>query len=276
MDITALNYINCNASRNSNLRKIGGFLNFLKEYDPIIVTIQEINIRSSLKIFSDTFQVIINTEPESRDGIGIVTLIKQGVRILDTIISKNGRIIGVKIKNAQIWNVYPKSGTAFKQARELFFREELCVLMVNWKDHTRYIFQSGDHNCTHRLSDSLNNGNQHLQPGLVKHMQIHGLSDDFVNVHGDVQMFSRITASSSTRIDFILSNSNACIYFQYVDMNAGLDHKVVLARYEISISLSREFIPQDRLFQGWVIHKMLENDEDFLNQAKYIFEKVGE
>ena len=195
---------------------------------------------------------------------------------MDTIISKNGRIIGVKIENAQIWNVYPKSGTAFKQARELFFREELCVLMVNWKDHTRYIFQSGDHNCTHRLSDSLNNGNQHLQPGLVKHMQIHGLSDDFVNVHGDVRMFSRITASSSTRIDFILSNSNACIYFQYVDMNAGLDHKVVLARYEISISLSREFFPQDRLFQGWVIHKMLENDEDFLNQAKYIFEKVGE
>ena len=109
----------------------------------------------------------------------------------------------MKIKNAQIWNVYPKSGTAFKQARELFFREELCVLMVNWKDHTRYIFQSGDHNCTHRLSDSLNNGNQHLQPGLVKHMQIHGLSDDFVNVHGDVRMFSRITASSSTRIDFM-------------------------------------------------------------------------
>ena len=77
-DITALNYINFNASRNSNLRKIEGFLNFLKEYDPIIVTIQEINIRSSLKIFSDTFQVIINTEPESRDGIGIVTLIKKG------------------------------------------------------------------------------------------------------------------------------------------------------------------------------------------------------
>ena len=116
MDITALNYINFNASRNSNLRKIEGFLNFLKEYDPIIVTIQEIKIRSSLKIFSDTFQVIINIEPESRDGIGIV--IKKGVRILDTIISKNGRIIGVKIKNAQIWNVYPKSGTDFKQARE--------------------------------------------------------------------------------------------------------------------------------------------------------------
>ena len=91
-----------------------------------ILTIQEINIRSSLKIFSDTFQVIINTEPESRDGIGIVTLIKKGVRILDTIISKNGRIIGVKIENAQIWNVYPKSGTAFKQERDLFL-ERSCL-----------------------------------------------------------------------------------------------------------------------------------------------------
>ena len=76
MDITALNYININASRNSNLRKIEGFLNFLKGYDPIIVT-----IRSSLKIFSDTFQVIINIEPDSRDGIGIVTLIKYGQNI---------------------------------------------------------------------------------------------------------------------------------------------------------------------------------------------------
>ena len=43
-----------------------------------------------------------------------------------------------------------------------------------------------------------------------------------------------------------------------------------------TIKLYWQGIPQDRLFQGWVIHKMLENDEDFLNQAKYIFEKVGE
>ena len=122
---------------------------------------------------------------------------------------------------------------------------------MNWKDSTKYIFQAGDHNCIHRAADSLHNSSQHLQPALVKHLNIHGMSDDFINVHGgDVRMFSRITNTSSTRIDYIFSNSKACIYFQYIDMLAGLDHKVALAKYDIEISTKSIFQERNSFLGG--------------------------
>merc|ERR1712030_210585 len=220
---------------------------------------------------------LVNIEEGSKDGIGIVSLIKKDIYIVDTIVGVNGRIIAIKIKDAQFWNIYPQSGTNFKNRREIFFREELTGYMMNWKDNTRYIFQLGDHNCVHRALDSLHNSSQHIQPALIKHMQIHGLKDDFISVHGnDVKMYSRITNISSTRIDYILSNSNACSYFQYVDMLAGLDHKVAIAKYEISIEICKEYIPKECFFSGWVISKRLESDQMFLEQARFVFKMIME
>ena len=72
-----------------------------------------------------------------------------------------------------------------------------------------------------------NNQSQTLkvQPGLIKHIQIQGLHDDFLKVHGqNAVMYSRVTPISKTRIDYILSNTSKCSYFQYIDMNLGLDH----------------------------------------------------
>ena len=194
MDPDYFNIYNFNASRCSNLLRIRQFYDFFDSYDPTFVCIQEINVSSAIKVFSDKYQVFINLEQGSQDGIGIVSLVKKGLFVSDIIIGHNGRIIGLKIFNLQIWNVYPKSGSAFKKDRELFFREILCNLFMNWKDSTQYILQAGDHNCIHRALDSLNNSMQHLQPGLVKHLQIQGLSVDFLNVHGNnAVMYSRIT-----------------------------------------------------------------------------------
>ena len=145
--------LNFNASCTSSLVKIRNFLNFINQYEPIFVAIQEINIVSALKIFREKFQVIVNIEEGTKDGIGMVCL------IVDTILGVNGRIIGIKIKNVQFWNVYPHSGTNSKNRREIFFREELTGYMMNWKDSTRYIFEVGDHNCCHRALDSLHNSN---------------------------------------------------------------------------------------------------------------------
>ena len=127
-----MNYLimNFNASRTSSLIKIRNFLNFINQYDPIFVAIQEINITSAIKIFSEKFQVLVNIEEGSKDGIGIVSLIKKDIHIVDTIVGANGRIIGIKIKDAQYWNIYPQSGTNLKNRREVFFREELTGYMM--------------------------------------------------------------------------------------------------------------------------------------------------
>ena len=98
MDSNNLNILNFNASRTCSLVKINKFLEFLNEYDPIFVCIQEINVVGALKVFSSKFQVLIK-EASATDGIGIVTLVKKGFPILDSIIGKNGRIIGAKVKD---------------------------------------------------------------------------------------------------------------------------------------------------------------------------------
>ena len=270
-----LNLFNFNAYRCSNLIRIEQFRIFFDDYIPSFVCIQEINVASALKVFSTKYQVFINLEPGSNDGIGIVTLVLKNIKVSDVIISQDGRIIGLKVMNVQLWNVYPKSGSGHKHARETFFRETLCNLMMQWKDSTKYVIESGDHNCIHRAADSLYNSAQHLQPGLIKHMQIHGLSDEFLNVHGqDAIMYSRNTQVSKTRIDYVFSNTNKCSYFQYIDMNLGLDHSAMFVRFDISLSLEKEFIPRDRFFSGWVISKCLENDDIFLSKCKSVSKRV--
>ena len=57
-----------------------------------------------------------------------------------------------------------------------------------------------------------------------------------------------------------LSNTSSCTYFQYIDMMLGLDHRAILARYDISIDIRKELIPQNKYFSGWVISKNLEFD----------------
>ena len=96
--------INLNASRFRNRGRIEQIYSFLKEYDPYIVCIQEINVATALQVFDGRFQIFINIEKGSKDGIGIVTLVKLGIQIRDVIIGQNGRIIGLLLDNIQIWN----------------------------------------------------------------------------------------------------------------------------------------------------------------------------
>ena len=94
-------------------------------------------------------------------------------------------------------------------------------------------------------------------------------------MHGqNAIMYSRITLISKTRIDFILSNTSKCSYFQYIDMNLGLDHSAVFARYDIPLVLRKEFICKERFYSGWVISKSLEHDEIFLDKCKLIFRTI--
>ena len=86
---------------------------------------------------------LINLDTTAKSNIGIVTLIRNEVKIIDSIIGKKGRILGLKINEVQIWNIYPISGTGHKKDRDIFFKETLCNYMMNWKDHTKYIVLLG-------------------------------------------------------------------------------------------------------------------------------------
>ena len=124
---------NFNAYRATSFDRIKFLRSIFERYDADIVSIQEIHVKNSLIAFRDSYHVLINIEKESRDGIGIVTLIRKNVTLKDVIVSDNGRIIGVTSGDIQHWNIYPKSGTNNRNLREVFFNEELTNLMTLWR-----------------------------------------------------------------------------------------------------------------------------------------------
>ena len=261
-------FLNFNAYRAVDLKKISDFANVIETHRASIITIQEIHVQNCMRIFSNQFQVYINLEKDSNDYIGICTLVRKNIKVLDYAICQNGRIIGVKLRDLQIWNIYPKSGTNNKRIREVFFREDLTDMLVLWKDsHSENKIVIGDYNCIHSLHDSLNNKQAHLQPGLVHFMKVHNLKDDYLYLHKNLpQAYSRITNRSATRIDLALSNiSNLCTRFEYISYH-GLDHKMILCEYSIPISVIH---PKHENFHfEWRINKDLMDDEIFINGFK--------
>ena len=171
--------VTINAHRIGRREKILELYEAIKSLEPNVIFIQEIVINMAIKIFSPNFQVFVNLETPTNDGVGIVTLIDQKMKVIDHKIGDEGRTIGVKTREIQFWNVYPKSGTNNKNWREKYFREELSNHMIVWKDQTRYIIQGGDHNCTIRECDSENNPMQHYQKALVNHFKVHDMKDEY-------------------------------------------------------------------------------------------------
>ena len=268
-----LKVLTANTHRIASKQRVLEFLDLLKDINPTVGYIQEIGINMAVQVLGPHYQIFINADEETMgvDRIGIATIVKKGIPIKDYIMGDEGRTIGIKTRNVQFWNIYPKSGNENKKWREKYFREDLPDMMTAWKDHKRWINQGGDFNCTHRLVDSLNNQNQHLQKGLQKHMKVWLLKDDYVRLHGEQLCYSRITNRSKTRIDMILSNMDQLSTFEYWEPGLpSYDHQFGIAEYETDIEVVREVIPKEMKYNGWAFPKELEEDEEFLNLAKDI------
>ena len=268
-----LRTLTANAHRITSKIRVTELLGLLWDKNPSVAYIQEIGVKMAAQVFGPHYQIFINMDEETMgvDGIGIATIVKKDIIVKDIFLGEEGRTIGVKTKEGQFWNIYPKSGTENKKWRENYFREELPNMMTAWKDHTRWINLGGDFNCTHRLIDSLNNQGQHLQKGLQKHMKIFGLEDDYVRLNGDQVCYSRITNRSRTRIDMILSNMGSLLSFEYWDPGLpSYDHKFGIAEYEIDVEVIKEDIPKHRKYNGWAFPKELEGDLMFLSKAEDI------
>ena len=280
MGSVSFKILSLNARRFERQDKILNIKHFCELSSADVICFQEIHITTALKIFSSQYQVYVNFN--NNQDIGIVTVVKKGFKIIDFAMCNQGRIIGIKLSNTQIWNVYAASGSGNKKERESFFRESLPNLMSIWKDQSQNVIQLGDHNCTQRYADSENIAWQkhHVQAGLNAQMELFGLRDELLRLKGnDVQgIYSRVTNVSKTRIDFIMSNTDLCTEFQYIDTDfLNLDHKASFANYSIDLEKDyRERVPKNRFFPGWVISKELENDETFLSEVKTIFDDFAE
>ena len=266
-----LKIMSANVHRINSKTRGRELLGMIRNLDPTVVYLQEIGISMALEVFKPFYHVYVNLDEECMgpERIGIATIVKRGINILEVILGSEGRTIGVKIKEIQFWNIYPRSGTGEKKWRENYFREELPNMMTNWRGHTKYTSQGGDFNCTHRLKDSENNQAQHLQPALQKHMKVFGLQDDYVRLNGEDVCYSRITNRSKTRIDIIMSDMQDCVHFEYWESGLpSYDHKFAISEYNILMDVAKENIPRERRFFKWAFPKELEDDEDFLTEAE--------
>ena len=235
-----LKIFNFNASRISSLQRVRAIKSVFEAFDADIISIQEIDIKSSVLIFAASYHVFVNLEDEAKDSIGIVTLVRKTIRVKEFNIGANGRVIGLIVGNFQHWNVYPKSGTNNKVWREKFFRETLFDYLSVWSNRSRYCLLAGDFNCTNRMIDSVNNQNGHYQPGLVFLMEEFNLKDDFIKISNGQVEYSRVSHNSSTRIDFVLSNTtDLCLSLEYKNIQ-GLDHKAIFSEFSLSIDFNEE------------------------------------
>ena len=274
MDCNNLILFNFNAYRATSVDRLMELRIMFEKFDPDIISIQEIHIRNSLICFSDQYHVIVNIDKSSKDGIGIITLVKKKVILKDVIISDNGRIIGILAGDIQHWNIYPKSGTNNKNLRESFFNIDLTNLMTLWKLRTKFTLVSGDFNSIHRLVDSRNNSQVHMQPALCQFIKNFSLEDDFVRLNPNKIVFSRETINSATRIDFILSNcKQLCQNVSYHQIQT-LDHKPVIGYYNINFKFDRVKIPPEKYHDKFVFPRFLEDDTVFLDKAKSIVDKI--
>ena len=92
MDRPILKIFNFNGSRISSLQRVRAMKAVFEALDSDIISIQEIDIKSSVMVFSNSYHVLVNLENEAQDSIGVVTLVKRTLRIKDFIIGGSGRV----------------------------------------------------------------------------------------------------------------------------------------------------------------------------------------
>ena len=102
---SSLKIFNFNASRISSLRRIRSVQSIFESFEPDIISIQEIDIKGSVDVFSNKYQVYVNIGDNSSDGIGIVTLVRKKLIVEDFVVGGQGRILGVRLGDLQFWNV---------------------------------------------------------------------------------------------------------------------------------------------------------------------------
>ena len=156
--------ITVNARRISNKHKVEQLRNTIQDYNPDVILIQEISMTAIAQLEGKKYRAIFNKAEDTLDEIGIITMVRNDYKVYDMILDTEGRIVGVKLNDLQIWNIYAQSGSN-KSDREVFFNEKLPQAMISWRNHTSKTILGGDINCTGRLLDSENNQYQHYQEG---------------------------------------------------------------------------------------------------------------
>ena len=92
-----LKIISANVHRISSNARGLELLDMIRKFDPTVVYFQEIGIGMALEVFKPYYHVYVNLDEECMgpERIGIATIVKRGMDILDVILGEEGRTIGI-------------------------------------------------------------------------------------------------------------------------------------------------------------------------------------
>ena len=109
MSSSQFRIISLNCRRFERYDKVLNIKNFCELYTPDVICFQEVFVPNCLAAFSENYEVYINVERDQRIGIAIA--IRKGIKIMDFAMCNHGRIMGIKLSNTQVWNIYAASGS---------------------------------------------------------------------------------------------------------------------------------------------------------------------
>ena len=103
MNSSALKILSLNCRRFERHEKLLNIKIFCDLSFPDLVCLQEVFIPNVIKVFDQHYQVYVNFEKNQH--IGIAVAIRKEIEIMDFVMCDQGRIIGIKLSNTQVWNV---------------------------------------------------------------------------------------------------------------------------------------------------------------------------
>ena len=118
--------LSLNCRRFERYDKLINIKNYCDLYSPDLICFQEVFVPNYLSIFSEDYEVFANVETNQK--IGTALAIRKGIKIMDFAMCNLGRIIGIKLSNIQVWNVYAASGSGNKKSENPFSGKPYQIL----------------------------------------------------------------------------------------------------------------------------------------------------
>jgi exonuclease III len=216
-----INSIECNVKR--SLLK-----DFIDFSDVDIVFLQEVCFQNFSNLAN--FQCIVNLDDNKR---GTAILIRAGIVFRDLLMSDCGRIISVAIDDTNFINIYAKSGSQHKKARNDFFMDEISV-HLNKRGATNTLI-AGDFNCIMDAADTRGTSKNYCF-GLRQLTGSFELKDALFHLNTQ-RCFTFFRGSTASRLDRFYATRG--FLEKTVDLVtvpvAFSDHRAIILKFRIEV-----------------------------------------
>ena len=260
----------------ANGSTLGGLPSILKMENPHIVMLQEITLSSEqltliVKKYGYKAETNIDINNQNTMGTGFVWKTNLPVNEVYSVIDSRGQLL--KLGNYNFLNIYAPSGSQNKQARRIFFGQDIFRVMRGMSKIPPIL--GGDFNCVLSAKDTENNFVDKKCPALKSLIDNFNYSDPYrlLNPEGGDFTFHRPNCAAS-RLDRFYVPQHLAGGVKTVSHHASLaDHKYVVMNITLpDINILPEPVKSNTTY--WKLNTSILKDEDFLQNFANMYQKL--